>query len=123
MPDSEPPQTTGAVGTSARIPDPAAAAGRPPRQDRNHAEIPVIRGPHPGEVDDTANVRADGKLVLGAKFRIIGGHALCIVGYSGATEEFKFANMWGETWGEKGFGYISREDLERIIQGAATLRL
>lgn len=53
--------------------------------------------------------------------RMLGGHAIYFVGYdddlvytySGKTKvgHFIFANSWGESFGDKGFGYISYEDL------------
>lgn len=35
-----------------------------------------------------------------------GGHALCCVGYDDTKEMFIFRNSWGESWGDKGYGYI-----------------
>jgi len=70
-----------------------------------------------GEVGD------DGIVTVSEDDQVIGGHAICIVGYSSNTKLVKFANMWGTGWGAKGFGYISRDDLEKILQSAATLRL
>ncbi|MET3211660.1 UNVERIFIED_CONTAM: C1A family cysteine protease [Paenibacillus sp. PvR008] len=37
---------------------------------------------------------------------ILGGHALCVVGYDDSTQMFKFKNSWTEGWGDKGFGYF-----------------
>lgn len=37
----------------------------------------------------------------------IGGHAVAIVGYNDAVDILKFKNSWGETWGDKGYGYMS----------------
>lgn len=36
----------------------------------------------------------------------IGAHAITLVGYNDATQQFKFANSWGPSWGDKGFGYL-----------------
>ncbi len=35
----------------------------------------------------------------------IGGHAVCLVGYT--TKHFIVRNSWGTGWGDKGFGYAS----------------
>lgn len=39
--------------------------------------------------------------------RKVGGHAVVIVGYDDATQEFKFVNSWNTDWGAKGYGYLS----------------
>ena len=36
----------------------------------------------------------------------VGGHALCFLGYDSVKQVFKFANSWGEGWGDNGFGYL-----------------
>ncbi|MMZ58840.1 Papain family cysteine protease [compost metagenome] len=41
--------------------------------------------------------------------RVMGGHALCVVGYNDNTQLFKFKNSWSERWGDKGFGYLPYE--------------
>lgn len=38
--------------------------------------------------------------------QLLGGHAVCAVGYDVASSRVKFQNSWGESWGEKGFGYM-----------------
>ncbi len=38
---------------------------------------------------------------------ILGGHALIAVGYDDNTQMFKFANSYGRSWGDNGYGYIS----------------
>lgn len=37
---------------------------------------------------------------------VLGGHALCVIGYDDNTQLFKFKNSWSERWGDKGFGYL-----------------
>lgn len=37
--------------------------------------------------------------------RIVGGHAMCAVGYSG--DAVKVVNSWGTWWGDQGYGLIS----------------
>lgn len=38
---------------------------------------------------------------------LLGGHAICIVGYSDNTKMFKFKNSWSTQWGKKGYGFLS----------------
>ncbi len=73
--------------------------------------------------DDFLSVGKDGKLTISADAQTSGGHSVCIVGYNGETDEFKFANMWGASWGSSGFGYIRRVDLKNIVIDAFTLAL
>lgn len=37
---------------------------------------------------------------------LIGGHAVCAVGYNDDTKEFKVVNSWGSNWGDRGFFYL-----------------
>jgi len=37
---------------------------------------------------------------------VVGGHAIVIVGYNDETKYLKFANSWGASWGDHGFGYL-----------------
>lgn len=38
---------------------------------------------------------------------LLGGHAICAVGYSDSTQQVKFKNSWSSGWGNKGYGSIS----------------
>jgi GNAT superfamily N-acetyltransferase len=38
-------------------------------------------------------------------------HHISIVGYKPERDEFKFANWWGPSWGDNGYGYIRAERL------------
>jgi len=48
----------------------------------------------------------------------LGGHAVCVVGYSRAGRYFKFKNSWGERWGDLGYGYFSYGYIERYCMDA-----
>lgn len=37
---------------------------------------------------------------------LLGGHAISIVGYNDSTNRFTFANSWGTSWGNGGYGTI-----------------
>jgi len=47
------------------------------------------------------------KITYDANARILGGHALAVVGYDDEDKVLKFANSWGFLWGDLGFGYLS----------------
>ena len=38
---------------------------------------------------------------------ILGGHAVCAVGFNDRKKLIKFKNSWGKKWGKNGYGYIS----------------
>lgn len=40
---------------------------------------------------------------------LMGGHAICIVGYNDSTKLFTFRNSWGTSWGDQGYGYLPYE--------------
>jgi C1A family cysteine protease len=42
----------------------------------------------------------------GANERLLGGHAMLMVGYDDAKQRFVLRNSWGPTWGDKGYGTI-----------------
>lgn len=37
---------------------------------------------------------------------MLGGHAICAVGYSDNRQLIKFKNSWGTSWGKNGYGYL-----------------
>ena len=43
----------------------------------------------------------------------MGGHAICIMGYSREGSYFKFKNSWGVDWGDSGYGYLPYEYMNR----------
>jgi Papain family cysteine protease len=67
---------------------------------------------------DFYNAGPDGRVTIGANNIPVGGHVLTIVGYSESTDEFRFGNSWGTTWGDDGFGIIRADDLKRIAREA-----
>ena len=46
------------------------------------------------------------------KDKFIGGHCILLVGYNDDKKNFIFLNSWGESWGDKGFGYIMYDYVE-----------
>lgn len=49
---------------------------------------------------------------------VLGGHAVCCVGYDDGKKMIKFKNSWSNTWGEKGFGYLPYAYIERYMMDA-----
>jgi C1A family cysteine protease len=45
---------------------------------------------------------------------IVGGHAITIVGYDPRKSEIRFANSWGISWGNRGFGSMEEKVLEKL---------
>jgi len=37
---------------------------------------------------------------------ILGGHAICVVGYDQVEKTFEFKNSWNKTWGNEGYGKL-----------------
>lgn len=52
-------------------------------------------------------------LLPGENDKIIGGHAICIVGYDDKRSVLKFKNSWGASWGDRGYGYLPYEYILR----------
>jgi hypothetical protein len=44
---------------------------------------------------------------------LIGGHAIVLVAHDDQRKQFKFANDWGTGWGDRGYGYLSDEYLQK----------
>lgn len=38
---------------------------------------------------------------------MLGGHAICVVGFNDNTQKIKFKNSWGNAWGKAGYGFLS----------------
>lgn len=61
----------------------------------------------------------DGKIKMPKKNeRALGGHAICPVGYDDKTGFIKFKNSWGVNWGDKGYGYLPYEYIEKYMMDA-----
>ena len=48
----------------------------------------------------------------------LGGHAIAACGYDDKKKSIKFKNSWSTKWGNKGFGYLSYEYIERYMMDA-----
>ena len=47
-----------------------------------------------------------------------GGHAICIMGYDDSKKILKFKNSWSAGWGDRGYGYMKYEYIERYCSDA-----
>lgn len=54
---------------------------------------------------------------------IAGLHAVCVVGYSERKDLFKVAYAWTTAWGDGGFGYIAKKDLNTLSDGGYVIEL
>lgn len=61
--------------------------------------------------------------VKGGEADVAGGHEIECVGYDVERDRWKFANSWGDGWGDKGYFYLSGADFERLFSenGDATV--
>jgi GNAT superfamily N-acetyltransferase len=47
--------------------------------------------------------------------RFVGAHCVFLYGYDDTHRHFRFQNSWGESWGDKGRGYLPYGYLDRMI--------
>lgn len=47
---------------------------------------------------------------------IVGGHAYLLIGYDDRKKLAHIQNSWGKGWGKNGRGWMSYEDLDRLIR-------
>lgn len=57
----------------------------------------------------------DKKGIINVSGDKMGGHAYLLDGVNTDREIFRIKNSWGRNWGNKGFGYISFDDMEKLI--------
>ena len=50
--------------------------------------------------------------------KVLGGHAICLVGYNEKTKLIKFKNSWSKAWGEKGYGYLPYGYINKYMMDA-----
>lgn len=68
---------------------------------------PIVAGIPVYESMETSAVSKTGTIPIpSAKEKLLGGHAIALIGYDDATQLVKFHNSWGIGWGDKGCGYI-----------------
>ena len=69
---------------------------------------PILAGVSVYESFESAAARKTGVIPLPdpGKEAYLGGHALLIVGYDDAQQQFIVRNSWGADWGDRGYGYL-----------------
>jgi C1A family cysteine protease len=88
------------------------------------ANGPVVAGITVYEGMEGAETAKSGVVPLPRKNEsVIGGHAIVIVGYDDTKKLVKFANSWGKGWGDKGFGYLPYEYLDKYMSDSWTFKL
>lgn len=50
--------------------------------------------------------------------RTLGGHAICAVGYDDAAKLLKFKNSWSAAWGDRGYGYLPYNYVNKYMMDA-----
>lgn len=79
--------------------------------------IPVFDGDNGLE---SAAARATGMVGMpivdasGALPKILGGHAILLVGFDAKTRMFIVRNSWGKDWGDKGYFYLPYEYIQKF---------
>ncbi|MCT2563524.1 C1 family peptidase [Chryseobacterium herbae] len=66
--------------------------------------LPVIVGMTVDE--EFKNLKNTGWILNKRSGKVLGGHAVCIVGYDDAKQAFKIQNSWGTSWGDNGYFWI-----------------
>lgn len=72
---------------------------------------------------DLGSPGADGTVTIKLPMESTGLTTVALVGYDSRTASFKFANHWGTSWANAGFGIIRDTDLTRILVSAYSLDL
>jgi C1A family cysteine protease len=87
-------------------------------------KLALIKSPVPIGIpcfEEIYNISSDGIIPYPKNpNNIIGGHAICCVGYDNNKKLVKFKNSWGVNWGENGYGYLSYKYLEDFLWDAWT---
>lgn len=80
-------------------------------------EIPIVSGIHVFSGFD--ELRRDGKLSMpDSRDELLGGHAICIVGYDNIKKYFICRNSFGQNWGDNGYFYMPYEYAENYFMDA-----
>jgi C1A family cysteine protease len=80
---------------------------------------PFLAGVRVYESWFTPGVKKTGLIPMPAKGEeMVGGHAICIVGYDDQQMRFKFKNSWSSAWARKGYGLVPYAYMQRFCSDA-----
>jgi hypothetical protein len=48
--------------------------------------------------------------------QLLGGHALCVIGYDDAAKQFEIINSWGTGFGNNGYFKVSYDDYAKVVK-------
>ena len=77
--------------------------------------IPIVFGMHLPDVFFLEH-DFDRPIDLSATDSLLGGHAMCVVGYDDHKEAFEVMNSWGTEWGNDGFFWLKYEDYAKYTK-------
>ena len=60
-------------------------------------------------------LNSDEQALIAYKGAIKGGHAVIMIGWDNSIKCLKIMNSWGETWGDKGFLWLSYDYVEKAL--------
>lgn len=68
---------------------------------------PIIFGVSVYESFESEEAKETGKVPIPKEDeKLLGGHAILLVGYDNTERQWIFRNSWGTEWGDKGYGYL-----------------
>ncbi|MEY8758228.1 C1 family peptidase [Chryseobacterium tongliaoense] len=68
------------------------------------ANLPIVIGITVDE--EFKNLKNTGWILKKRSGKVLGGHAICVVGYDDAKQAFKIQNSWGTSWADNGYFWI-----------------
>lgn len=78
-----------------------------------NAGYPVVIG---AAVDEGFLHQTPGKVWSAPQGRVLGGHAMTVVGYDDRLSAFKVINSWGRNWADAGYGWIAYHYFPQVVR-------
>lgn len=67
-------------------------------------------------IDSTVNASGDIRMPKESEVKDGNGHAIILVGYDSSSRRFIFRNSWGSQWGNKGYGTIPEDYINKYCE-------